>query len=178
MEEMHVVNGQDKRGAVRGMGRVKVPVQGMAELVRGFGRAPAGVSAVENAEEQSGGGEFGAHNIGAGDGGGKGVKSGLDQESESERVIGTRGQGAGILHGDLPQPHMRAAAVADINQNEGRRLNHQGGENEGGGGFQPAKTPQTAAPTVARAAITAAPVRTICRHFSRTAADSQASNCL
>ena len=39
-----------------------------------------------------------------------------------------RANSAGVLHGDLPQPHMRAAAVADINQNEGRRLNHRGGE--------------------------------------------------
>ena len=128
VEEMHVVNGEDERCAVRGVGRVEVSVQGVAKLVSGFGRAPAGVPAVENAEEESGGGEFGADNVGAGDGGREGAKSGLDEESESKVVAGSRDERAGVLHGDLPQPHIGVAAVADVNQNKRRRLNHRGGD--------------------------------------------------
>ncbi len=71
--------------------------------------------AVEESEDEPGGGEFGFCDVGGGDGGGEGAESGLDEESELECLVGVGDQRTRVLHGDLPQPDIRVAAASRVN---------------------------------------------------------------
>ena len=118
VEEMHVVNGEDERGAVARVRGVEVSVERVAELVFAFGGDAAGMPAAEHSENGAEGGEFGADDVGFRRGLGEGAKAGLREKAKAKGVVASGEQRAGVLHRKLPQPDIRTAALPDVNEDE------------------------------------------------------------